>query len=75
MAFAVGTRIKLRTSVWPERVGCEGVVVAPPTDGTYPQPGRTETLILLDVDPLGARHFATARGWSCVELAKNLEAL
>lgn len=55
-----GTRIIVnKRSVWPERVGCPGVVVGPPP-GPEPFPpdgfprgiGRSEVVVLLDLDPL-----------------------
>lgn len=71
-ALPAGTRVRVRPScVWPERVGCEGVVVAPRADGIYPQPGPRELLVLLDDDPLdtpegrAAPFGQTDEWWSC----------
>ena len=70
MVFAVGERVQVtEKSPWPERVGCVGTVVAPPADGTYPQPARGETLVLLDDDPLAV---ATPQVWSCVIGSRDL---
>lgn len=66
--FTVGSRVVLSGSPWPERVGCLATVVAPPTDGTYPQPARGEVLVLLDDDPLNATHD----GWTCVMRVSGL---
>lgn len=64
-----GQRIRFNEhSPWPERVGCEGVVVAPRADGIYPQPAKDEVLILLDDDPL-SDHPA----WTCVTDRKSLD--
>ena len=69
MNWPVGSRVRIKDGcIWPERSGLPATVVAPPADGTYPQPAKWETLILLDDDPL------TTRGeWSCVLPAKDLE--
>ena len=67
----VGTLIRVtEKSPWPERVGRLGVVVAPSADGTYPQPDKSEVLVKLAVDPLGA---GTGRGWTCVMDRKSVE--
>lgn len=65
----IGDRVVLGESCpWPERVGLTGVVVAPPANGTYPQPAKWEVLVLLDDDPLAHR---IGRGWSCALSAKS----
>jgi len=45
-----GTRIVVVGGPWDERIGCKGVVVSPPADGTYPQPAKNEVVVLLDDD-------------------------
>lgn len=60
-----GTRIRLVVSPWPERQGMTGTVLAPPSDGTYPQPARWESLIAIDDDPLNG-------SW-CVVATRSLE--
>jgi hypothetical protein len=76
MASNPGVRIRLNERcVWPERVGCEGVVVAPPSDGTYPQPAKWEVLVLLDRDPLFDPGFHPGRHWSCVVDRKSVEVI
>lgn len=58
-----GTRVVILDSCpWPERRGLNAVIVAPPEDGTYPQPARSEVLLLIDDDPL----HATYTYWTCV---------
>lgn len=73
----IGLRIKVARGPWPERYGCIGTIVAPPADGTYPQPSPREVLILLDDDPIpytGAyAHDATA--WTCVIGRNDIELL
>lgn len=50
-----GTRVVVKEPcIWPSRGGCLATVVAPAVDGTYPQPGPGEVLLLLDDDPLDA---------------------
>ena len=67
-----GTRIRVtHRSVWPERVGCEGVVVTPRADGVYPQPCPWEVLILLDDDPL--RYDGSPEWWTCVIGRRDVE--
>jgi hypothetical protein len=69
--FQPGDRVIFcKDSPWPERVGCEGVVVAPRSDGIYSQPVKGETLVLLDADPL--RVDGSVHGWSCVTTSKSL---
>lgn len=71
MKLPPGTRIRVnRHSSWPERVGCVGVIVQPPVDGTYPQPAANEELVLLDDDPYGSRQRGT---WSCVMPRTHLD--
>ena len=68
-----GTRVIFcKNSPWPERVGCEGVIVAPRADGTYPQPGKGEVIVLLDDDPLGVLLDTHDPSWSCVTTIKSL---
>ena len=56
---------------WPERVGCEGVIVERPTgpEGQlYPWHGRgrDEVIVLLDDDPLlPLRTGSSVRRWTC----------
>lgn len=79
----VGDRVRFTESCpWPERVGCQGIVVAPPTDGTYPQPAKWEVLVLIDEgdDPLstGAERLSYRPGypaWSCVISAKSCDVI
>lgn len=74
----VGARVRVTGSApWHKRVGCEGTVVAPPTDGTYPQPAKGEVLLLLDDDPLDELRYYTGgvRLWTCVLDAKDVEVL
>lgn len=64
MTLQPGTRVRLNTPcIWPERAGCLGTVVAPPTAGQYPQPAKWEVLVDLDADPLATNVHL---GWSCV---------
>lgn len=87
-ALPAGTRVRFtERTAWPERVGAEGVVVAPAADGTYPQPAKNECVVLLDDDPLGAdeARFYLKYGsaldeprdtsWTCVERRTSLEVL
>jgi hypothetical protein len=69
-----GTRVRVNDrSGWPERIGSDGVIMAPAPDGSYPQPGPGEVLLLLDNDPLdpGRRN----RTWSCVINARALDTI
>ena len=56
------TRVRMNERCpWPERVGCEGVIVerpAGPEGRVYPWPGRgrVEVIVLLDDDPLAGTH-------------------
>lgn len=68
-----GTRVRLYRSPWPARAGLTATVVAPPADGTYPQPAPYEVVILIDNDPLTATR--TDRTWSCVIGRRNLHLL
>lgn len=76
MTLELGLRVRLSDAVpWPERRGATGMIVAPPRDGTYPQPTPWERLILLDRDPLtkaGAPRWSVGVLWSCVVEAKDL---
>ncbi len=74
MELTAGTRIRVNArSPWPERVGCEGVIVGDPGDGLYPFAGlgRGEVVVLLDDDPFERTH--SSRGWTCVMDAKSLD--
>lgn len=73
----VGTRVRIKSPcVWPERAGCEGTIVAPPSDGTYPQPAKWEVLVKFDDDPVEhGRPVLQPRWWSCVMDAKDCEAI
>lgn len=63
-----GDRVRITdTCVWPERRGLFATVMAPPADGTYPQPAPWEVLLRVDDDPL------VHRAWSCVMPAKDTE--
>lgn len=82
MTLPAGTRVRMQGSPWPEREGCEGVVVAPRADGIYPQPAPVESLVKLDDDPLdrmafspGANYERSYGWWSCVVSDNNLETL
>lgn len=73
-----GTRVRFRNGcAWPERIGCEGVVVDPAVfGGFYPGPrlrGKaTDVIVLLDDDPLKPTRYSDPR-WSCVTGASTLE--
>lgn len=70
-----GRRVRLTdTCPWPERRGLEGVVVAPPSDGTYPQPAKSEVIVKLDKDPLTPA-LSGHQGWTCVVDRKSVEVL
>lgn len=57
-----GTRVRLlETTAWPERRGLLATVLAPPADGTYPQPPKWEVLVAVDNDPLGCEWCVTGR--------------
>lgn len=67
-----GDRVRFNEKCpWPERVGSEGVLVAPPCDH-YPQPGASEVLLLLDSDPLNATHADGDCIWTCVAEKSSL---
>ncbi len=73
-----GSRVRLNdTCIWPERRGCEGVVVAPPHDGMYPQPAKSEVIVKLDADPLHSRPWDSPsyEWWTCVIDRKSVEAI
>lgn len=72
-----GQRVQINEhSPWPERVGCKGIVVAPPADGTYPQPAKDEVIVRLDADPLTADiDTAHKERWTCVIDRKSVEGL
>lgn len=64
-----GDRVVLLDTVpWPERRGLTATVVAPPTDGSYPQPAEREVLVKVDDDPLLGVHS----WWSCALDKKHL---
>lgn len=48
------TRVRVVDGPWPERIGCEGVIVPDPGDGVYPfsRLPKSEVVILLDDDPV-----------------------
>lgn len=75
-AIPIGTRVRVgQDCPWPERRGSVGTVVAPPADGTYPQPASWQALLLLDDDPLCATRQDAGVRWSCAMDAHHLEAL
>lgn len=80
MPFEVGDRVRFNErSVWPERVGAQGVIVGPPNAevaGRYPWHGRgpNEVIVLLDDDPLKKR-YDVLQGWSCAASRDTLDVL
>lgn len=71
-----GDRVQvMETCIWPERAGCCGTVVAPPTNGIYPQPPKWEVLVLLDDDPFGATSTNDGCTWTCVFSRKEVRPL
>ena len=79
-----GTRVRFNiNSVWPERVGCDGVVVAPKVPGQYPDDPRDKNrvLVLLDDDPLmchctsGTCMRAHRDWWTCATDRASLDVL
>ena len=70
ITISPGSRVVLTEACpWRERRGCVGVVVRPRSDGVYPQPAKSEVLVLLDRDPLDIRPYVVSQdslGWSCV---------
>lgn len=81
----VGTRVRFNDScVWPERIGAEGVIVAPPVPGQYPDDlsirrGR-HVLVLLDDDPLvsvnePSPYGQRPDGWTCSTNVGSLDVL
>lgn len=81
----VGTRVRFNnTCVWPERIGAEGVTVAPPKLGQYPdEPGIRRgvlVVVLLDDDPLvpvddPAPFGGRPDGWTCITNVGSLDVL
>lgn len=76
-----GTRIRFKNGcAWPERIGCEGVVVDPLVfGGFYPADkrirwGTSDVIVKLDDDPLKATRFSDER-WDCVTSVSSLEAV
>lgn len=73
-----GRRIRVNeNSPWPERVGCEGVIVDPAIfNGLYPADSRRsgEVIVLLDEDPLRAKHPDESR-WTCVMSTRDVTRL
>lgn len=69
-----GDRVRISESscVWPERRGLQATVVAPPTDGTYPQPAKGEVLLHIERDPLGNGEVPRKLRWSCVMSASSV---
>ena len=62
--YRPGARVRIKSPcVWP---------VAPPADGTYPQPASFEVLLLLDDDPLVQ---VPSGEWTCVIRATDVEAI
>lgn len=70
-----GTRVRMKHTVpWPERAGCEGViVVAPNGPGIYPDDLRDHicVLVLLDDDPLG--YSGIGHTWTCAVPRNDVE--
>ena len=65
-----GTRVRFNEqSVWPERVGCEGVIVDPDVfEGRYPGGKQlgSHVIVLLDADPLDRHKADHKQGFTCV---------
>lgn len=75
-----GRRVRVNeNSPWPERVGCEGVVVDPAIfNGVYPadKPLRGSVIILLDSDPLKNYAWAARNPeWTCVIDTRSVTSL
>lgn len=73
-------RIRIVDGPWPERIGCEGVIVDPTSEQARIYPfrglGLGEAVVLLDRDPLlGRGTVAIERGWSCVIRCVHLEVI
>lgn len=60
---------------WPQRVGAEGMIVAPRADGMYPQPAKNEVLVYLDSDPLQAARAYGEEWWTCAADRRSLDAI
>jgi len=54
---------------WPERIGCEGVIVPAPAVAVAPWHGMgpDDVIVLLDDDPVGGECFGIPpdRAWTC----------
>lgn len=78
-ALPAGTRIRMKGTVWPERAGCEGVVVVAPNGrGMYPDDPRDKSrvVVLLDDDPLAHRYMISAgQGWTCAVSRADLDVI
>lgn len=71
-----GDRVRMNEQCpWPERVGCEGVIVAPRADRVYPQPPKWEVIVLLDNDPLGGLRNDEGFAWTCCIRRKAVDLL
>lgn len=70
----VGQKVLLTESCpWPDRIGSIATVVAPPSDGSYPQPAKWEVLVLIDDDPRA--QISHDPRWSCVISAKSCDVI
>lgn len=71
-----GARVRFTdASPWPERVGCEGVVVEEPNGpGVYPDDKRdpNRVIVLLDDDPLVPPDRRPS-GWTCATTRDSFE--
>lgn len=56
-------RIRIVGGPWPERIGCTGVTVTGPNRYPWAKLPKSEVVILLDEDPLGATHDDPQ--WTC----------
>lgn len=80
MTIAPGARIRMK-GPWPERVGCEGVVVDPAIFGNqYPADGRikwglNEVIVKLDDDPLKRDNWNKDERWTCVVEVEDVSVL
>lgn len=72
-------RIRVTGGPWPERIGCEGVIVEPTPEQAkvYPWPGRgkDEVIILLDKDPLLIGPWRPGHYWSCATSRRNVRVI
>ncbi len=65
----MASRVVMWRSPWPERQGCKGTTVsAPPGYDRYPWAGlgKSDFVVLLDDDPLGATREDGGQAWTCV---------